>query len=80
MSAIIYGKVYNKNTGLVITTATVSCPGQTVNNNQGNYTCTVSTGGTYAFTAAASGFTPQTQNITVSNGQNKKVDFQLTPA
>jgi hypothetical protein len=50
-----------------------------VTNSSGTYFFTTPGAATVAVTASAVGFSPQTQNVTVADGANKKADFSLTP-
>jgi hypothetical protein len=79
MSATIYGKVYNNVTKVVITSAVVTAPPYTVTNNSGNYSFTTPGAATVNVTASATGYTPKTTSVTVTNGQTKKQDFYLDP-
>ncbi len=79
MSANVYGKTYNNVTKVVITGASVSAPPYTVTNNNGNYSFTTPGAATVDVTSSASGYTPKTTSVSVSDGQNKKVDFYLDP-
>jgi hypothetical protein len=79
MSATIYGKVYNNVTKVVITSAVVTAPPYTVTNNSGNYSFTTPGAATVDVTASATGYTPKTTSVTVTNGQTKKQDFYLDP-
>lgn len=79
MSATVYGKVYNNVTKAVIPTGSVAAPPYTVNNNAGAYSFTTPGAATVDVTASATGYTPKTTSVTVTNSQNKKVDFYLVP-
>jgi hypothetical protein len=79
MSATVYGKTYNNVTQAVITTASVSAPPYAVTNNAGAYNFTTPGAATVDVTSSASGYTPKTTSVSVSNGQIKKVDFYLDP-
>jgi hypothetical protein len=88
----VTGTVTNSVTGLPITGATITCAatGPNACNNvasaitgaSGGYTLTVqfpNNSATIALTATASGFIPQTQSVSVSNGPNPNRNFSLVP-
>ena len=77
MSARIYGVMKDAATNQVISTATASAPGYTVTNTSGSYTLTTPGAATVTLTASATGYTPQTQDVTVINTQQKNVNFLL---
>lgn len=78
MSALIYGTVYRQD-GTIITTAVVTAPPYTVQNSSGHYQFNTPGAATVDVTASATGFTPQTKQVTVANGAVKQVDFTLVP-
>ena len=78
MSARIYGSIKDAATNQVITTATASCPGYTVNNSNGAYWFLTVGSATVDVTASAPSYHPQTQRITVVNGSINNLNFTLT--
>ena len=79
MSARVYGTVYNNVTKAIISTATVAAPPYTVVNSMGAYYFLTPGAATVDVTASASGYTPKTTNVSVTNGQLKRLDFYLNP-
>jgi hypothetical protein len=77
MAGTIYGTVKNQS-GQLITAAVVSCPGRTVVNNNGAYSMSFSSAGTYTLTAAATGYVSKGADVTVSAGAVVEKNFVLT--
>ncbi len=77
MSARVYGTVKDAATGATITTATVVAPPYTVTCTNGNYNFTTPGGCTVIVTASDPNYVTQPQSVTVTNGQNKLVNFAL---
>ena len=79
MSARVYGNVYDNVTKSLISSATVTAPPYTVVNSQGSYYFITPGSATVDVTASASGYTPKTTQVVVTNGALKRVDFYLNP-
>lgn len=77
MSARIFGVVYDT-ANQVIATATVVCPGYTINGSNGAYWFLTGGSATVDVTASAPNYYPQTKRITVVNGSINRLDFNLT--
>jgi len=82
-SARIYGRVFVKGSSLVaISGANVSVAGTSlvsITDPQGNYALNNLTAGTYQVTASAPGYSPETQTLTVADGEAWLLDFWLGP-
>jgi hypothetical protein len=76
MAGSIYGTVKNQ-AGDLLSAAVVSCPSLNVTNSNGSYVAITGQGGTYAMTAACTGYVTKVANVTVSTGQNKQKNFVL---
>ena len=79
MAARVYGNIYDNVTKAVIGTATAAAPPYIVVNSSGAYYFLTPGAATVDVTASATGYTPKTTQVTVSNGQIKRLDFYLNP-
>lgn len=77
MSATVAGTVYSVATGQPIGNASVSAPPYSVHITNGSYYFVTPGAATVDVTASAPDYIPQTKQVTVTNGQIKRVDFPL---
>jgi hypothetical protein len=77
MSARVFGTVKDAATGTTITTALVVAPPYTVTCSNGSYTFNTPGAATVTVTASDANYVSHNTTVSVTNGQNKLLNFSL---